>query len=176
MVSVYPTNQTIGPGTGPASDSHARAILVRCKCILAGLKDYLVSPQAVFVIESFSFGFCTRLRVFFSGFFCVCTLYIASSPFHAPRLGISLALRSRIIHMSMTRDAVAQDASFAMATVSERPIARTTPPAASPKVAAVPVVASSWNTKDLGLRLGVDVVSAASAGALTCPLITIIDR
>ena len=75
--------------------------------------------------------------------------------------------------MSMTRDAVAQDASFAMSTVSA---ARSTPPAASPKVAAAPVVASSYNTKDLGLRLGVDVVSAASAGALTCPLITIIDR
>lgn len=76
----------------------------------------------------------------------------------------------------MTRDAVAQDASFAMATVVERPAARPTPPAANAEVARAPVVASSWNTKDLGLRLGVDVVSAASAGALTCPLITIIDR
>ncbi|KAJ5778265.1 hypothetical protein N7520_001511 [Penicillium odoratum] len=36
--------------------------------------------------------------------------------------------------------------------------------------------ASAWNTRNLGLRLGVDVASAASAGALTCPLITIIDR
>ncbi|EPS30734.1 hypothetical protein PDE_05686 [Penicillium oxalicum 114-2] len=35
---------------------------------------------------------------------------------------------------------------------------------------------STWNSRDLGMRLGVDVVSAASAGALTCPLITIIDR
>ncbi|KAJ5929583.1 hypothetical protein N7454_006533 [Penicillium verhagenii] len=34
----------------------------------------------------------------------------------------------------------------------------------------------AWNTQSLGLRLGVDVASAASAGALTCPLITIIDR
>ncbi|OKO99250.1 hypothetical protein PENSUB_8637 [Penicillium subrubescens] len=76
----------------------------------------------------------------------------------------------------MTRDAVAQDASFAMATVSERPVARPTPPTASPKVVPAPVVAPAWNTQDLGLRLGVDVVSAASAGALTCPLITIIDR
>ncbi|CAP91670.1 hypothetical protein E8E15_011332 [Penicillium rubens] len=33
-----------------------------------------------------------------------------------------------------------------------------------------------WNTKDLGKRLGVDVASAATAGVLTCPLITIIDR
>jgi hypothetical protein len=96
--------------------------------------------------------------------------------FHAPRLGISVTLRSRILRMSMTRDAVAQDASFAMATVSERPVARPTPPTASPKVVPAHVVAPAWNTQDLGLRLGVDVVSAASAGALTCPLITIIDR
>ncbi|KAJ5935559.1 hypothetical protein N7466_005106 [Penicillium verhagenii] len=34
----------------------------------------------------------------------------------------------------------------------------------------------AWNTRNLGLRLGVDLASAASAGALTCPLITIIDR
>ncbi|CAG8005995.1 unnamed protein product [Penicillium salamii] len=37
-------------------------------------------------------------------------------------------------------------------------------------------VTRPWNTKDLGKRLGVDAASAATAGALTCPLITIIDR
>ncbi|KAJ5338723.1 hypothetical protein N7452_005451 [Penicillium brevicompactum] len=37
-------------------------------------------------------------------------------------------------------------------------------------------VTRPWNTKDLGKRLGVDIASAATAGALTCPLITIIDR
>jgi hypothetical protein len=47
-----------------------------------------------------------------------------------------------------------------MSTVKQSSIARSTP----------------WNTKDLGKRLGVDVASAATAGALTCPLITIIDR
>ncbi|KAJ5788048.1 hypothetical protein N7457_003038 [Penicillium paradoxum] len=36
--------------------------------------------------------------------------------------------------------------------------------------------ASKWNTEDLGKRFSVDVASAATAGALTCPLITIIDR
>ncbi|KAL4869399.1 hypothetical protein BDV12DRAFT_168083 [Aspergillus spectabilis] len=34
----------------------------------------------------------------------------------------------------------------------------------------------AWNTNRLGARLGVDVVSAATAGALTCPVITVIDR
>lgn len=34
----------------------------------------------------------------------------------------------------------------------------------------------TWNTKQLWSRLGVDTASAATAGALTCPLITIIDR
>ncbi|KAL5335165.1 hypothetical protein BJX70DRAFT_332106 [Aspergillus crustosus] len=34
----------------------------------------------------------------------------------------------------------------------------------------------AWNTNNLGARLGVDVVSAAAAGALTCPVITVIDR
>ncbi|OAP60006.1 hypothetical protein AYL99_05008 [Fonsecaea erecta] len=33
-----------------------------------------------------------------------------------------------------------------------------------------------WNTKNLGLRLGADVVSAASASALIAPIITVIDR
>jgi hypothetical protein len=33
-----------------------------------------------------------------------------------------------------------------------------------------------WNTKNLGLRLGSDAVSAASAGALVAPLISVIDR
>lgn len=70
----------------------------------------------------------------------------------------------------MNRDAVAQDTIFTMATVKQpqgqergqTPSKRST--------------ASTWNTKDLGQRLGVDVASAATAGALTCPLITIIDR
>ncbi|KAJ5156770.1 hypothetical protein N7492_009573 [Penicillium capsulatum] len=59
-----------------------------------------------------------------------------------------------------------------MATVPD-PVARG-PPAPAP--ANVTKTAPAWNQKDLGLRLGVDVASAATAGALTCPLITIIDR
>lgn len=81
--------------------------------------------------------------------------------------------------MSMTRDAVAQDSSFVMATV-ERPVARSAPKqapiTAPPSPTGEKSQTSTWNTKDLGLRLGVDVASAATAGALTCPLITIIDR
>ncbi|KAH8690879.1 hypothetical protein BGW36DRAFT_61167 [Talaromyces proteolyticus] len=46
--------------------------------------------------------------------------------------------------------------------------------------AAVPArvkdTAKQWNTRSLGLRLGADAASAAVAGALICPLITIIDR
>ncbi len=34
----------------------------------------------------------------------------------------------------------------------------------------------SWNTKNLGLRLAADAVSAASAAALVAPIIAIIDR
>ncbi|RAH52961.1 cystathionine beta-l [Aspergillus piperis CBS 112811] len=37
-------------------------------------------------------------------------------------------------------------------------------------------ISSDWNTNRLGARLGVDVASAATAGALTCPVITVIDR
>ncbi|PLB50615.1 cystathionine beta-l [Aspergillus steynii IBT 23096] len=40
----------------------------------------------------------------------------------------------------------------------------------------VPALASSWNTRQLGTRFGVDIASAATAGALTCPAITVIDR
>ncbi|KAJ6180352.1 hypothetical protein N7519_010813 [Penicillium mononematosum] len=73
--------------------------------------------------------------------------------------------------MSMNRDAVVQDTILTMATVKQErgqerqaqaPSKRSTQP--------------TWNTKDLGKRLGVDVASAATAGVLTCPLITIIDR
>ncbi|KAJ5708205.1 hypothetical protein N7488_008006 [Penicillium malachiteum] len=58
-----------------------------------------------------------------------------------------------------------------MTTVSDHPVTR--PKMAPPVTIQKP---PTWNTKDLGLRLGVDVASAATAGALTCPLITIIDR
>lgn len=34
----------------------------------------------------------------------------------------------------------------------------------------------SWNTKNLGLRIGSDCLSAYGAGALVAPLIAIIDR
>lgn len=33
-----------------------------------------------------------------------------------------------------------------------------------------------WNTRSLGLRFAADAASAAVAGALICPIITIIDR
>lgn len=36
--------------------------------------------------------------------------------------------------------------------------------------------ASSWNTRNLGLKLGADFTAAAAAGALVAPIITIIDR
>lgn len=36
--------------------------------------------------------------------------------------------------------------------------------------------ASRWNTKNLALRLGVDMVSASCAAGLIAPLISILDR
>lgn len=36
--------------------------------------------------------------------------------------------------------------------------------------------AAKWNTKNLALRLGADLVSACSAAALVAPIISIIDR
>lgn len=63
-----------------------------------------------------------------------------------------------------------------MATVSDHSVPRppTAPATKAPATMSKP--APIWNSKDLGKRLGVDVASAATAGALTCPLITIIDR
>lgn len=74
----------------------------------------------------------------------------------------------------MTRDAPVAQHNLNMTTVSEHPVARSTISAASTMKSQK--AAPTWNSKDLGLRLGVDVASAATAGALTCPLITIIDR
>jgi hypothetical protein len=36
--------------------------------------------------------------------------------------------------------------------------------------------ARTWNTRNLGLRVGTDLIAAASAGVLVAPIITIIDR
>ncbi|PYH47192.1 uncharacterized protein BP01DRAFT_228388 [Aspergillus saccharolyticus JOP 1030-1] len=63
----------------------------------------------------------------------------------------------------MTRSALSPPApsSLPMSAITERSMSPTT---------------TKWNTDRLGMRLGVDVASAATAGALTCPVITVIDR
>jgi hypothetical protein len=71
----------------------------------------------------------------------------------------------------MTRNAVTQDSILTMATVKPEQVRDRQEPSPLRRS-----TASKWNTKDLGKRVGVDVASAATAGALTCPLITIIDR
>jgi hypothetical protein len=38
------------------------------------------------------------------------------------------------------------------------------------------VAGQSWNTRNLGMRLGADAVSAATASLLVAPVITIIDQ
>ncbi|PYH98956.1 hypothetical protein BO71DRAFT_2407 [Aspergillus ellipticus CBS 707.79] len=58
----------------------------------------------------------------------------------------------------MTRNALSPEAPLGMSALSER------------------ALSTEWNTNRLGMRLGVDVASAATAGALTCPVITVIDR
>lgn len=35
---------------------------------------------------------------------------------------------------------------------------------------------SEWNTKNLGMRLGADFVSAATAASMVAPVISIVDR
>lgn len=55
---------------------------------------------------------------------------------------------------------------------SDRESASPTAADASPTLA----TKKSWNTDRLALRLGSDVLSAASAGSLVAPLIAIIDR
>ncbi|KAL6233199.1 hypothetical protein BDW75DRAFT_215716 [Aspergillus navahoensis] len=49
-------------------------------------------------------------------------------------------------------------------------------PQALQDAAVIPSSTKLWNTNRLGARFGVDIVSAATAGALTCPVITVIDR
>ena len=59
-----------------------------------------------------------------------------------------------------------------------------TPPPLTPKLPAIPTpkidmvakLGRKWNTKNLGLRLGVDAVAAASAAALIAPVVSIIDK
>jgi hypothetical protein len=74
--------------------------------------------------------------------------------------------------MSINRDAAVQDTILTMATVKQERGQERQGQAPSKRSTTKPI----WNTKDLGKRLGVDVASAATAGVLTCPLITIIDR
>ena len=47
---------------------------------------------------------------------------------------------------------------------------------ATPQAAMAKSKTTQWNTKNLGLRLGADLVSAASAAVLVAPIISIIDR
>ncbi|CAH0017397.1 unnamed protein product [Clonostachys rhizophaga] len=47
---------------------------------------------------------------------------------------------------------------------------------ASPTTAAMESTRRSWNTKNLGARIGSDLVSASCAGALIAPIVAIIDR
>lgn len=49
-------------------------------------------------------------------------------------------------------------------------------PAPKPKLDAAVKPQRKWNTKNLGGRLATDLVSAASAGAMIAPVISIIDR
>ncbi|TPR07142.1 Sugar (and other) transporter family protein [Aspergillus niger] len=58
----------------------------------------------------------------------------------------------------MPRNALSSEAPLPMSAITEQSIS------------------SDWNTNRLGARLGVDIASAATAGALTCPVITVIDR
>ncbi|KAE8355069.1 Cys/Met metabolism PLP-dependent enzyme-domain-containing protein [Aspergillus coremiiformis] len=59
----------------------------------------------------------------------------------------------------MPRNALSSDGALSMQAVTERSTSQ-----------------STWNTSRLGTRFGVDIASAATAGALTCPVITVIDR
>ncbi|RHZ43163.1 uncharacterized protein CDV56_100232, partial [Aspergillus thermomutatus] len=70
----------------------------------------------------------------------------------------------------MPRNALSPDGSITIPgpAVPERPSKASTASAA-PSTA-------KWNTEKLGMRLGVDIASAMTAGALTCPVITVIDR
>ncbi|KAE8153741.1 cystathionine beta-l [Aspergillus avenaceus] len=61
--------------------------------------------------------------------------------------------------LRMPQNALSPDGSLAFPAVPERPTSQ-----------------SPWNTNRLSMRFGVDVASAATAGALTCPVITVIDR
>lgn len=45
-----------------------------------------------------------------------------------------------------------------------------------PAAADKPQQQQKWNTKNLGLRLAADAISAASAAILITPIISIIDR
>ena len=49
-------------------------------------------------------------------------------------------------------------------------------PIPTPKIDMVAKLERKWNTKNLGLRLGVDAVAAASAAALIAPVVSIIDK
>ncbi|EBA27191.1 hypothetical protein KXW98_003265 [Aspergillus fumigatus] len=73
----------------------------------------------------------------------------------------------------MSRNALTPDGPVTIpAPAAERALKPPTAPTASASATA----SSRWNTDKLGMRLGVDIASAMTAGALTCPVITVIDR
>ncbi|GFF27859.1 uncharacterized membrane protein C365.16 [Aspergillus udagawae] len=73
----------------------------------------------------------------------------------------------------MPRNALSPDGPVTIpGPAAERPLKSSTTPTTSASASST----SKWNTDKLGMRLGVDVASAMTAGALTCPVITVIDR
>lgn len=56
------------------------------------------------------------------------------------------------------------------------PAVPSTAAVAMPAAAEKPQQQQKWNTKNLGLRLAADAISAASAAILITPIISIIDR
>jgi hypothetical protein len=57
------------------------------------------------------------------------------------------------------------------------PVLPSTNPKSDPTMKDTPVVAKrDWNTSQLGLRIGVDAVSAGAAGTLVAPIIAMIDK
>lgn len=133
----------------------------------------LIRERALFVIVFLSFFyFLSFHHLYYSTPYFTLLLYSGRSrcmlQLHPRAYGSQLGIRAHLriptwkVFKTMTRNAISQDSSLTtMSAISERQLQSSS---------------RTWNTDRLGARLGVDVASAATAGALTCPVITVIDR
>jgi hypothetical protein len=106
--------------------------------------------------------------------------FITVSPPHTVAYGFAQFCKYSKITLHKTSLRVSNDLEMAKELPAVKPPISAMEPSSATVVSTTAekavTIPRKWNTKNLGLRLGVDAISAASAAASAAPIITVIDR